>query len=261
MTVLETTIEDGLMTVTLNRPDKLNALNNDLLEALTDALRRAEYDDVRCLLLSGAGDAFCAGGDIESMHERFGDVDPADQRSHMLHGPQRTIGDLYELDLPTVAKVDGAAVGAGMGIALACDLVIAAEGSTFGAPFANLGLMVDGGLSYLLPRLAGLRTATELVFTGEPFPAEEAAKMDLVNDVVPPDEIDDQCRHLTTKLAKGPTQAYKLSKDALRVGATHDMRSSLRNECKSQGIAISTADYHEGVEAFLEDREPEFTGE
>lgn len=262
MTDLTTTVEEEVMTIVIDRPEQLNAINDGLMDSLRDSLIEAERsDDVRCLLLTGAGDAFCAGGDIDTMKDRFGTVDAAEQRSYMLSGPQTTIGDLYELDLPTVAKVRGPAVGAGMGLALACDIVVATEESTFGAPFGHIGLMVDGGLTHLLPALVGLRRAIEIIYRGDLYSGTEAADMGLITEAVPPEAIDDYCADLLADLASGPTQAYKLSKAALQYGATHDMRAALDKEANLQAIAIETDDHEEGVRAFIDNRDPEFFGQ
>lgn len=262
MTSLAVTINDGVMTIVLDRPDQLNAISDDMMDALQEALDEAETsDDIRCLSITGAGDAFCAGGDIDTMKERFGSVGAAEQRSYMRNGPQAAIGDLFAVDLPTVAKVDGPAVGAGLGVALACDIVVATEDSTFGAPFVNLGLMVDGGLSYLLPELVGLRRAIDIVYRGEIYSGAEAVEIGLITEAVPSGDIDDYCTELVADLAKGPTEAYKLSKDALQYGATHDMRAALDNESNLQSIAIETEDHKEGVRAFLAEQDPAFSGE
>lgn len=262
MSVLTTRVKDGTLTAVLDRPDNLNAITEAMMSELRAAVREAEdREDVRCLLVTGAGEAFCAGGDIQAMEERFGTVDAPKQRSYMRTGPQAAIGDLFTADIPTVAKVDGPAVGAGMGVALACDVVLATESSTFGAPFVDLGLVADGGLTFLLPALVGFRRAVEIVYRGNLYNGTEAAEMGLITDAMPARDLDERCANLLTELASGPTQAYSLAKEALQFGATHDMRAALDNEANLQAIAIETTDHEEGVRAFLEDRDPSFAGE
>lgn len=251
--------------ITLNRPESLNALNDPLVESLEEALRTAEHDDeVRCVVLSGAGDAFCAGGDISRMagrHER--DVTPAQIRREVVYQGRDTLATLFHLEKPTIAKVHGPAMGAGMDLALACDLVFVAATADIGPIFANIGMALDYGGSFLLPNLVGPQKAKELVFAREPISGRKAAEIGLVNEAVPASDLDPLVEEWATDLATGPTEAFVLAKQDLNAGAASTFDEALRQEAKSQGILNATQDHQEAVNAFLSSREdgPEFQGQ
>ena len=259
---VHTQIADGVASVELNRPEKYNALNNALIEQLGDALDAVERDpSVRCVVLSGAGDAFCAGGDVGRMEgRREREITPPEMRRDVLFQTRETVERVFSLEKPVIAKVDGVAVGAGANLALAGDLVFATTDATFGEVFSNMGLAVDFGGSFLLPQLIGLHKAKELVFSGESISGADAAEMGLINRAVEPDEIDDLIDEWTDKLTAAATEALVLAKQDLNDGAVADFSTALRNEATSQALLQATSDHQEAVDAFIEDREPAFDG-
>jgi enoyl-CoA hydratase/carnithine racemase len=244
---------NGVRTLTLNRPRRKNAINRDLWIELAQALTDAAKDDgVRAVVLTGAGGAFCSGADIST---------PDD--SHPVHKLQRLTDvavALHELPLPTIAKVNGVAVGAGWNLALGCDLVVATPESTFSQIFAKRGLSVDLGGSWLLPKIVGLQQAKRLVLLAETIDAAEAQALNLVTWVVSAAEIDDFVAELADTLAAGPTVALGQSKALLNEGANRTLRDALANEARAQGVNFATDDAREAYAAFAERREPSFTG-
>ena len=256
-------VTDGAARVELNRPDKYNALNDALIERLSDILDTVERDpDVRCVVLSGAGDAFCAGGDIDRMKgRRERNVTPPEMRREVLFQVRDTVERVFSLEKPVIVKVDGVAMGGGANLALAGDLVFAATDATFGEVFSNIGLSVDFGGSFLLPNLVGLHKAKELVFSGDPVSGAEAAEIGLVNDAVPPSELDALVDDWVADLSTAPTEALALAKQDLNEGAVVDFATAIRNEATSQGLLQATRDHREGVDAFFDDRDPSFEGE
>lgn len=261
MTVLRRTMEDGVCSLTLARPDSLNAFNGELIHALRDevvALSQAE--DVRCVVLTGEGNAFSAGGDINRMKERMEvDLPAASFKRELRDGAQEMIKQLYHLRVPTIAKVDGPAVGMGCSLALACDLVYAAEGSTFGLTFRNVALGPDTGSSFLLPERVGTHRALELAYTGEIIEADRATEIDLINGVYPADELDKVVDDVATSVADGPTLALAATKRLIK-GTTHSLDEAIEAETASQAFLYATDDHEEGVTAFLERRDAEFAG-
>ena len=254
-------IEDGVATITLNEPDSMNALSSAIVSGVADALDEAEADgDVRCLVLQGAGPAFCAGGDISGMGAG------SDRSQH--DDVRRIVGLCEELPIrifnfgvPTVAKVDGYCVGAGMGLALACDAVLASERSTFGLVFRNIGLSVDLTTSYLVPRLIGPQKAKEITLTGELIEGPRAEEMGLVNHAYPDDEFEARADEFVETIAEGPTVALSYSMQNIDRGLDGGIREAAERESDAQAIAKATADHLEGVEAFSEDRDPDFEGQ
>lgn len=244
---------DGVRTLTLNRPQRRNALNPALWIALRDALRAVVDDDtVRVLVLTGAGGAFCSGADI-SVPE---DVHP-DRKLRRLTDVALA---LHELPIPTIAKVTGLAVGAGWNLALGCDLVVATPESRFCQIFAQRGLSVDLGGSWLLPKLVGLQQAKRLVLLGETIDAAEARALGLVTWVTPAEEIDAFVDDLADRLAAGPPVALAHSKALLKSGANSTLPEALANEARAQPGNFATADSAEAYAAFAEKRPPSFTG-
>jgi len=213
-------VTDGVARVELNRPDKYNALNDALVKRLSEVLETVERDpDVRCVVLSGAGGAFCAGGDIGRMKgRRERNVTPPEMRREVLYQVRDTVERVFSLEKPVIVKVDGVAMGGGANLALAGDLVFAATDATFGEVFKNVGLSVDFGGSFLLPQLVGLHKAKELVFSGEPISGEEAADIGLINDAVPPGDLDDLVDEWVSDLSSAPTEALALAKRDLNAG-------------------------------------------
>jgi enoyl-CoA hydratase/carnithine racemase len=244
---------DGVRTLTLNRPYRKNAINPDLWIALRDALNLAGRDrSVRTLVITGAGGSFCSGADISV---------PDD--THPKYRLQRLTDvalALHELPIPTVAKITGVAVGAGWNLALGCDLVVATPESKFSQIFSKRGLSIDLGGSWLLPKLVGLQQAKRLALLAETIDAAEAQALNLVTWVVSAAEIDGFVKDLAARLAAGPPIALAQTKALLNEGADRTLRDALANEARAQGVNFATADAAAAYAAFVERREPSFTG-
>ena len=244
---------DGVRTLTLNRGDRKNAINPQLWLELADALRAAARDrELRALVITGAGGAFCSGADISTPE----DIHPKEKLRRLTEVALA----LHELTVPTIAKVTGVAVGAGWNLALGCDFVVATPESRFCQIFSKRGLSVDLGGSWLLPKLVGLQQAKRLVLLAETIDAEEARSMGLVTWVKPADEIDAFVSDLAGRLAAGPAVALAQSKGLLNDGANATLREALANEARAQPGNFATADSTEAYAAFAERREPVFTG-
>jgi 2-(1,2-epoxy-1,2-dihydrophenyl)acetyl-CoA isomerase len=253
------TLADGVAEITLNRPEALNAFNDQMAADLQDALKNAERDpQVRALLLTGAGKGFCAGQDLQAVRER-----PADHsfRDHLLKTYNPIVAKLSSIEKPVVAAINGAAVGAGFGIALACDIRYASESAKFRMAFIGIGLAPDSATSYFLPRILGMGRALEMAYTNELIDAAAALTLGLVNKVFPAADLLTQARALAAQLAVGPTRGYGLTKRAMYRAATSTIVEALDYEAHLQDIAGRTSDHHEGVSAFLEKRKPEFKGQ
>ena len=249
---------DGIATVTMNRPEARNALDLTMREEMLGALDEIERDSaVRVMLLTGAGGHFSAGGDVKSMQKKHTAAEGR-ARVEMLN---RFVLRLFNFPKPTIAMVDGFAVGAGCNIALGCDLLIASDRARFGEVFAKIGLVPDGGGTWLLPRLVGLAKAKELVFSADIIDAAEALRIGLVNRVVVAAELEKTTRALAARIAAGPPGALSLAKALLNRSATVDLATSLGFEAYAQAQSITTDDHAEGVRAFLEKRPPKFTGQ
>ncbi|MBI4011926.1 MAG: enoyl-CoA hydratase [Candidatus Rokubacteria bacterium] len=249
---------DGIATLTLNRPEVRNALDLAMREELEGALRSLEADGaVRVLVLTGAGEHFCAGGDVTAMQAVRLSAAEGQQRVEAMN---RAILALARFRTPTIARVDGYAVGAGCNLALACDLVVASDRARFGEVFARIGLVPDGGGSYLLPRRVGLAKAKELVFTADILDAAEAERIGLVNRVVPAAELSGETLALARRIADGPPRAHAMSKSLLDRSLAVDLETSLAWEALSQGLMIESEDHREGLAAFFQKRAPRFTG-
>lgn len=246
----------GVMTVTLNRPDVLNAVNDQLAHELHEALRQAAREAaVRCLVLTGAGRGFCSGQDLRGRAESR-----PSYRDHLRATYNPIILLLRTMEKPVIASVNGVAAGAGMSLALAADLRIASERASFIEVFSRVGLVPDSGSTHLLTRLVGLGKALELCYTADPVDAQEALRLGLVNRVVPHDELNAATGTLAARLAAGPTKAYGLMKRALTYGLHAPLDAALEYEAHLQEIAGRSADHGEGVAAFLEKRPPSFHG-
>lgn len=254
-------IAEGVATITLDRPDRRNALSGEISDGIRNALREIDGSDARCVVVEGEGDAFSAGGDIESMRERIESDAPIDERVRELErSTSETMARLITFPLPTVAKIDGPAVGAGANLALACDLQLASERASMGFVFRGVGLSVDAGTSYLLPRVVGENVAKELVFTGEILDAERALDLGLFNHVYPPEEFDRRADELIERIASGPTVALRHAKRLLGEGLDNSVEEAMTAEATAQGIVFGTHDHEEGVQAFLDGRDPDFEG-
>ncbi|MGD1981956.1 MAG: 2-(1,2-epoxy-1,2-dihydrophenyl)acetyl-CoA isomerase PaaG [Flavobacteriales bacterium] len=253
-----TSIADGVMTITFDRPDKFNSFNRELALGVQAALKQAADDAaVRCVVITGNGKAFCAGQDLSEA------IDP--------NGPELStivsehynpiIVAIRKLPKPVIAAVNGVAAGAGANIALACDIVVAHEKASFIQAFSKIGLIPDSGGTFTLPRLVGFQRASALMMTGDKVPANQALHMGMIYQVFSEEEYEGQVRSLALKMAQMPTKGLALTKAALNKAYTNDLQKQLDLEEALQVRAGKTHDFNEGVQAFLEKRAPEFKGE
>jgi 2-(1,2-epoxy-1,2-dihydrophenyl)acetyl-CoA isomerase len=264
---------DGVLYLTMNRPDKLNALSDHMIAGLLEELGRAAHDrEVGAVVLTGADRGFCAGGDIGRMRERNegSGGEGAGQGSAGEQGIQTRISQLrrseevslllHEMPKVTIGAINGPAAGAGLSIALACDLRIAADSARFGTAFARVGFSGDFGGTYLLTQLVGPAKARELYFTAEVIGAEEALKLGMVNRVVPAAALTEEVRAFAKRIAAGPVVAYSYMKAHLNLALKSDLRTILDRESYGQTLTGLTEDHKEAVKAFLEKREAKFKG-
>jgi enoyl-CoA hydratase/carnithine racemase len=251
--------DSGIVTVTLNRPERKNAANGQMWTELRDlfyVVSHARED--RVLVVTGAGGAFCSGADISDPNGVSGD--PGDPHLVRMEFLGEVMLALHEVPKPTIAKVRGIAAGAGLSLALGCDLVVAGEDARFSEIFARRGLSIDGGSSWLLPRLVGLHKAKELAYFAEILSASEAFEMGLVNRVLPDDQLDAFVDDWASRLAKGPPLALSMTKKLLHEGSRLTMAEALENEARCQTVNFSTEDTAEAMRAFAEKRDPDFKG-
>ncbi len=247
----------NVLKVTLNRPDRLNACPPEMADEIFDAVRN--LDDARAVLLAGEGRAFCSGADLSARGERSVTGGEGAFRSLTQHyNPM--VQTLASLPVPVVSAVQGPAAGVGCSIALAADFVIASKSGYFLQAFVNIGLVPDGGSSWMLPRLVGTAQATRMMMLGEKIHGEEAERIGLIYKCVEDDALMDEANALVERLANGPTVALGLMKQTLRDGLQSDFGSTLRAEAETQRIAGGTKDAMEGGMAFLQKRKAEFTG-
>jgi 2-(1,2-epoxy-1,2-dihydrophenyl)acetyl-CoA isomerase len=247
--------------LTLNRPDRLNALNVQVAKDFKAAVNKALEHGARAIVLTGAGRAFCAGGDLREMQE----IAKQDGRVEAFFDePLRLLNEailmIRKTPVPFIAAVNGVASGGGCNLALACDLVIAAESARFNQAFIKIGLTPDCGATFILPRLVGWKRATELLFTGDLIGAKEAAEMGMINSVAPDDELMNKVMGTAERLAQAPTAAIAQIKMLLEASAVNDYGGQLDLERETQIESGKTKDFVEGVSAFLEKRPPRFVG-
>jgi 2-(1,2-epoxy-1,2-dihydrophenyl)acetyl-CoA isomerase len=247
--------------VTLNRPDSLNALNTQVAQEFLAAVAEARGSGARAIIVTGAGRAFCAGGDLREMQriaEREGKVEA------FFDEPLRLLNECILLirrsPLPFIAAVNGAASGGGCNLALACDLVVASESARFNQAFIRIGLVPDCGGTFILPRLVGWKRATELMINGDVISANRALEMGMINAVVSDEELNSKALAMAEKLAQAPTAAIGQIKELLERSATNDYGGQLELEREAQIQSGQTKDFGEGVAAFLEKRPPKFVG-
>jgi enoyl-CoA hydratase/carnithine racemase len=254
-TLLVDRAPNGVVTLTLNRPDKKNAMNAAMFNELLAAFREIDASTTdRVLVITGAGDAFCSGADLG---ERGSDSRHATVRLHWVADIALT---LHRIPKPVIAKVNGVAVGAGMNLALACDLIVASDTARFSEIFARRGLSIDFGGSWLLPRLIGMHRAKELAFFADIISGKEAAELGLVNRVLPPGQLDAFVTDWADRLAAGPPIALSLTKRLLTSSLSMTMDEALEAEGMAQSVNTATEDTAEAIRAFLEKREPKFKG-
>lgn len=247
-------INEGIMNLSLNRPDSLNAFSPEMIGGLKDALKQAKHDDaIRVVIISGSGRSFSAGGDVKTM----GSGSPLETHEH--------IGKLNELILamrdlqkPIVAAVHGFAAGAGFNLALACDIILAADDSKFIMSFSKVGLVSDGGGHYFLPKLIGPHRAKELLFHAEPIDAEKAYSFGIVNHIYPLEEFQDKVHEYAATLAAGPVTAYGFIKKIIDKSLHSSLAEVLDLERITQATVVTTEEHQEGVQAFKEKRQPHF---
>jgi 2-(1,2-epoxy-1,2-dihydrophenyl)acetyl-CoA isomerase len=245
--------------LTLNRPQVLNAFNEDLLRELTTKLRDAERDaSVGAVIITGAGRAFCAGQDLQSRRAIFDRGEIPHLGAGLRERYKPMIMRIRSMEKPVIAALNGVAAGAGCGLALACDLRTAADNASLIQSFARVGLALDSGSSYLLPRIVGLGRAFEIAFTGDPVPAAEAERIGLVNHVYPAQELLPRTRELAERLANGATGAIGLIKRDINRALSVDLETALDYESYQQETAGQSADFREGVMAFIEKRPAQF---
>lgn len=258
MTDLRLEIADAVATITLDRPDALNALTVPLKEELLAAFGRVTADpSIRAVVLTGAGRAFCAGQDLRE--RQAPDALPLADEIRARYNP--LILAMRRMDKPIVGAINGVAAGAGASLAFACDLRIAAEGATFLLAFGRVGLIPDSGATWLLPRLVGAAKAGELALIAEPLAAVDAERFGLVAKVVPADALMTEAHALAARLAAGAPRALALTKQAFERAWTASLEEQLETEARLQGEAGATADHAEGIAAFVERRAPRFSGE
>jgi 2-(1,2-epoxy-1,2-dihydrophenyl)acetyl-CoA isomerase len=255
------TIEDGIATLTFNRPERLNALSTPIMQGLLDGLPRLAGDPaVRVVVLTGTGRAFCAGGDVKSMAESGGEHRSMAEAITHLRSRMEVSRILHELPKPTIAMINGPAAGAGLALALACDLRIAGTSARLVTAFVKVGFSGDFGGSYFLTRLVGTARARELYFTGRPVAADEALTLGLVNRVVPDDQLHDVTMELARSLAQGPQTALSLMKRNMNCAENAGLAELLDMEAVHQVQTGRTEDHREAAKAFVEKRAPVFSG-
>jgi 2-(1,2-epoxy-1,2-dihydrophenyl)acetyl-CoA isomerase len=258
-------VDQNVATITLNRPAVLNAISPRMIEELQMVLNTVGNEDkVRAVVLTGAGRGFCSGADLKGRQRVKPSEAPANASKASTERLRRTYNPLITairtIEKPFLAAVNGVAAGAGCNLALACDIILASDEARFGNVFVRIGLIPDCGGHFFLPRLVGFHKAAELMFTGDIIDAHEAARIGLINRVVPHAELAKQTRDLAERLARGPTRAIGLCKRTLNVGITGDLAAVLDAEADGQGLASQTEDHWEGVQAFLEKRPARFSG-
>ncbi|HUF52580.1 MAG TPA: enoyl-CoA hydratase [Dehalococcoidia bacterium] len=267
--------EPGIAWITLNRPDSLNAMGGELMPLLAKHLREVATDDsVRCVVLTGAGRAFCAGGDVKAMAS--GNIDSvvggngtpksmagmiASRVQGLRQAERDTSHALHYLPKPTIAAVNGHAVGAGLSLALACDIRIASENAKMGTVFRNVGFSGDFGSSWFLPRLVGTEMARRLFFTGEILDAHRAKSIGMVSEVVAHEDLESATMNLATTIATGPALAYARMKENLNASWNVDLGELLDQEALNMILSATSQDHQEAARAFVEKRQPTFTGQ
>ncbi len=253
---IKLTAQEGIGWIQFNRPEKLNALNPDVLNGLEAAVVKCEEDDaVKVVILKGNEKAFVAGADIK--HMSTGDISLAYDLTDLTMRVQERLADLPK---PTIAAISGYALGGGLEMALCCDFRIAAENAVLGLPEITLGIIPGGGGTQRLPRLVNLEVATRMIFLGEPVKSDDADKFGLVHRVVALDRLEEEAKALALRLMKSPAMALRAAKTAIRKGLSTGLKEGLTIEQDCFAMLFGTQDQKEGMTAFLEKRKPQFTG-
>ncbi|MES1924392.1 enoyl-CoA hydratase-related protein [Salinisphaera sp. T31B1] len=256
MDSIEFSVAEGVATVTLNRPEHKNAIDRSMTEAMASVVEQVRRDEaIRALVIGGAGGAFSAGGDIKAM---LADRDNPEARRARMRFHHAWLKPLIELDKPVIAAVDGAAFGAGFGLALAADLIVASERAKFCMAFMKVGLVPDFAALYTLPRVVGLARAKEIMFSARVIDAAEAVALGIALEVVAPDALDARAAAIAHSLAGASSEAFALTKRALNGSQLNDLSTMLEIEYMGQGVAFSTDDHHAAIDAFLNKRAPAF---
>jgi 2-(1,2-epoxy-1,2-dihydrophenyl)acetyl-CoA isomerase len=253
--------EGGVAILTLNRPDRLNALNANIMAEMASAVTEVdEDDDMKALIVTGAGRGFCSGADLIPTIGGERVMPGRKLRLEPLSGLGRIARVLASTDKPTIAAVNGVAAGAGFSIAVACDIRIASENARFSAIFVRRALVPDTGITYFLPRIVGISKAVELCITGDIIDAMEAERIGLVSKVVPYDDLMREVKEYAARIAKGPSVTIELAKRAVYKGLESDLASALAYETWAYNVVLQTEDVQEGRRSFVEKREPVFKG-
>ncbi|MGO9602570.1 MAG: enoyl-CoA hydratase-related protein [Candidatus Binataceae bacterium] len=248
-------VRDNVARIALNRPEAANSLNSTLSSEVMDAVIRSEEDpEVRALVITGSGRFFCAGADLKGFYSQSSELK---SKVSLFHA---TIGRIMRADLPVIAAVNGAAAGAGMGLACACDLVVAAESAKFTMAYTKIGLSPDGATTYFLPRLIGVRRAIELAYLNRSLTAREAVEWGIATRVVPDDRLAEEAHALAAQLAAGPTRAYAAAKRLMHSGWLTPLETQVDYELRSIGEMARTEDAREAIAAFGAKRTPVFRG-
>lgn len=253
----------AIASITLNRPKALNALDLQMVEELSAITSQLEADaSLRCVVLTGAGDNFMAGGDIKTFHQ--GLADPAEKRKrefeHMIGEVHAAITRLRRMPCPVIAAVRGAVAGFGFSLMSACDLALAADNAYFTLAYCHIGVSPDGGATYALPRVVGAKMAMEIALLGDRFDARRALELGLVNRVVPLGELEAETAQLAARLAQGPTAVYARTKRLINGSLNNSLAEQLQAEQDCFAASAASPDFAEGVRAFVEKRKPKFSG-
>jgi len=251
-------LENGIKRITFNRPDRRNAVDSETISLLQQEILRSAEDESKVIILTGAGDAFCAGADLQASEGI--NIRDIDVTASLRERTNPTILAMRQLTKPIIARVHGHAVGVGCNYALACDIIIASEQAKFGQLFVKIGLMPDGGSTYFLPRIVGYAKAFELMALGDVFSAQDALALSLVNRVVPFEELDATVDLVASRLAASPSIALAKIKAGLNYGEHSDLAGSLEFEAVNQADCFRSDDFREGVSAFIEKRKANFMG-
>ena len=259
-------VKDEVASITINRPDSLNAINDDVVTALIDITGALKVSkDIRCVVLTGAGDHFMAGGDVKRFKRKFEEVaDDNEARAwfnSILERIHVVVSNINDLRMPVIASVKGAVAGAGFSLMLGCDLVVAAEGGIFTLAYCHLGTSPDGGSTWHLPRTLGMKRAMEIALLGDRFGPDQALAWGLINKIVPADDLDAEVATLANRLAKGPTLAYGETKRLLLDSTDRDLSNQLHAETRSFVTCAMSDDFRKGVTAFVDKQKPDFKGE